>query len=183
MPTLSPCFIALLAMASVLGPPRSAHAEAVGEGPAPSMEAVALPATSSTGQPTAMPASTPDAWVTPAASPRPGPTPPQMLAIPSPVSPVAALAIEWFIPGGGSVYADNGTGAVTTWMLLGAGIASLLLVVSDPFEGSEARDMRLTGAVFGAGLLAAGRVHGLVDAYTSAQRTQTLALELQASPW
>jgi hypothetical protein len=89
-----------------------------------------------------------------------------------------ALLIEWFLPGGGSIYGDHLRGALMTWGLMVAGVVLLVYGMSgageyDPQTGVDRpadNDRVQFGVVGGLGLLLVGRTYGFVDAWRSTGR-------------
>jgi hypothetical protein len=85
--------------------------------------------------------------------------------------------LEFFLPGGGSIYAGDTAGAVTTWMLLGAGALALGWGFIESFDGymDEAGSPHpnpLAGPALlaGTGVMLGGRIYGLVNAVSAAGR-------------
>jgi hypothetical protein len=143
------------------------------------------------------------AWAAPAAAPSPWEAPPGSYQPPpaqypgwGPSQPVPnlqwaianyesskrnrgiALLIEWFIPGGGSIYGDHLRGAVTTWVLLAAGLVLLVYGVTGAgaydaqtgIDEPDNDDRVRFGVVGGLGLLLVGRTYGFIDAWRSTGR-------------
>jgi hypothetical protein len=84
-----------------------------------------------------------------------------------------ALVIEWFIPGGGSIYGDHLQGAVVTWVTMVAGVALLVYGLSgyNSYEGQADDDDRIKfGVGGGIVLILGGRTYGFVDAWRSTTR-------------
>jgi hypothetical protein len=82
-------------------------------------------------------------------------------------SQLGALALEWFMPGVGSIYAGNTSGALKTWAMFLAGGVALAIGLERSNHGQE--DGVTQSMMFGGvGCILAGRVFGLVDAWTSA---------------
>jgi len=85
-----------------------------------------------------------------------------------------ALVLEWFLPGAGSLYAGNPGGAFKTWGMTIGGAALLLWGIKrsgEPVHQLEAGgyDDVTTGLIVGGAIsLLAGRIFGLVDAWTAA---------------
>jgi hypothetical protein len=84
-----------------------------------------------------------------------------------------ALVIEWFIPGGGSIYGDHLQGAVITWVTMVAGVALLVWGVTgstDYAAETENEDRIRFGVGGGIVLLLGGRTYGFIDAWQSTTR-------------
>jgi hypothetical protein len=103
--------------------------------------------------------------------PPPPPLPPHLQAVPLYVyeqqskSQFGALVLEWFLPGGGSLYAGNPGGAFKTWGMIVVGAALVLIGIDRGNDGHH--DDVTTGLIYGGmGSLLAGRIFGLVDAWT-----------------
>jgi hypothetical protein len=87
--------------------------------------------------------------------------------------PALAIVLEIVVPGVGSIYADHVVGALITW---GLEIGGFVLVVrgwADTFNNSVAGNPNSssveTEVWLGLGLILAGRIYGLVDAYSSSK--------------
>jgi hypothetical protein len=83
-----------------------------------------------------------------------------------------ALAIEFVLPGLGSIYADHWTGAATTWGVGAAGFLSMAwglsqIGIGDGAEPSETATLAFVGGFV---MTIGARVHGLVDAFRSTSR-------------
>jgi hypothetical protein len=111
--------------------------------------------------------------VQPITQPPPPPPPPHLQVVPLYVyeheskSQFGALVLEWFLPGGGSLYAGNPGGAVKTWGMIVVGAALVLIGIDRRDDGHD--DDVTTGMVYGGMIsLLAGRIFGLVDAWTAA---------------
>jgi hypothetical protein len=80
----------------------------------------------------------------------------------------AALAIEFFLPGGGSIYGDHLAGALLTWGLEIGGV--LLILTSFATQSTtDGTSTQVSEARLTLGMLAlmGGRIYGLVDAWRS----------------
>jgi hypothetical protein len=109
-----------------------------------------------------------------------------------------ALAIEFFIPGVGSIYADHVAGAMVTW---GTFIAGVVLFVwwfgenantnTNASGGSSGGTINgpdqlhdLWAVYLALGLVVGGRIYGLVDSYSSAKEfNQRLRARLGMPEW
>ena len=87
--------------------------------------------------------------------------------------PALAIVLEVVVPGVGSIYADHAVGALITW---GMSIVGFVLIVrgwADTFNNSFAGNSNSSSAEteiwLGLGLVLAGRIYGLVDAYSSSK--------------
>ena len=89
-----------------------------------------------------------------------------------------ALAIEFFIPGVGSIYADHVAGALITWAALVGGIALIVWWANQRFDREQvyvqnssydpnSGNQDMWAVYLGLGLLVGGRIYGLIDAYSS----------------
>jgi hypothetical protein len=83
-----------------------------------------------------------------------------------------AIAIEFFLPGFGSLYAGHWQGSLTTWGVSAAGFVSFAWGVSQVGIGdSRSESPMVPLAVLGGLALTVGaRIHGLVDSFRSASR-------------
>lgn len=83
-----------------------------------------------------------------------------------------ALAIEFLLPGFGSVYAGHWQGAATTWALSAAGFVAMVWGFSHLgyTHSSEDEDTAAIAILGGLALSTGARIHGLVDAFRSASR-------------
>lgn len=83
-------------------------------------------------------------------------------------TPFIAIALEFFLPGVGSVYAEDFRGALLTW---GAFVGGVALVMWDLGQNGGLIDGNHNGnysALYaGALLIVAGRVYGFVNAWTA----------------
>jgi hypothetical protein len=88
-------------------------------------------------------------------------------------SPALGLVIEIFVPGVGSIYADHVAGALLTWGLFLGGIAVIIWGVSREIANNNGSGgnshIDTTPLVIGVGMIFAGRIYGLVDAYSSSK--------------
>jgi hypothetical protein len=84
----------------------------------------------------------------------------------------AAVAIELFLPGFGSLYGGHWQGALTTWGVSVAGFFVMAWGFTEipPADAAEA-PVTVPLAIWGGlAMMAGARVHGLVDSYRSASR-------------
>jgi hypothetical protein len=193
-PLVTTTLLGMLVGQGAVGGRAQAAAPAAAPSPAPAAAPAPTPAPTSQNPPS--PWELPPGSYYPPPAQHPGYAPPGML----PHLPVAiahyesskrsrgiALLIEWFIPGGGSIYGDHLRGAVMTWALMAAGVVLLVYGISgaggyDSQTGVDepADDDRVQfGVVGGLGLLLVGRTYGFVDAWRSTGRyNQNLRLRL-----
>jgi hypothetical protein len=147
-----------------------AQPNASSEGPPP---AQAVPAGQAAPQPYApspypVPYPAPYATRPPDAYPAPVPYggPPVGMYELAKKSPALAFLIEWFLPGGGSIYGDHFTGALISWGLMLGGmwlLLSSLETTHDPYTGASETKVDDLRAVTGVLILLGGRTYGLVD--------------------
>jgi hypothetical protein len=146
-------------------PPPSAPAEAApGSGPA---EAAPAPA------PTGAPYAPPPAFYAPPPpldGPAPGAVTPQQLTAyeSGSKSRVGALALELFIPGLGSIYADHAQGALVTWLGIIAGTGMVVYGAVNLDEPPPRDEQGETMLSIGVLMLVGFRIYGVVDAWSSA---------------
>lgn len=83
-----------------------------------------------------------------------------------------AVAIEFFLPGFGSLYANHWEGTLTTWGLSAAGFLAFVWGTSQMEFGDPRNDSSLVplAAWGGFALMAGARIHGMVDAFRSTGR-------------
>jgi hypothetical protein len=141
--------------------------------------------TAAHAQPPAVAATPPAPAWTPPPAPTWTPPPPWVVYEHERKSVGGALALELLFPGAGSVYAGHSAGAAATWGLIGAGVAALFLALATLPEEGDANPATVALVYGGLGVAAGGRVYGLVDAVSSANRTND---ELRdrlglAGPW
>ena len=101
-----------------------------------------------------------------------------------------ALAIEFFVPGVGSIYADHVAGALVTWGLTFGGIALLVWWVSqtvgppDSFNTNDRARDNIWAVYVALGAILGGRIYGLADSYISARDyNQRLRQRLGIPDW
>jgi hypothetical protein len=84
----------------------------------------------------------------------------------------AAIVLEFFLPGLGSIYADHWQGAATTWGVSLAGVIALAWGASQAAVtyGDETPDTVPLAIVGGVAMIFGARIHGLVDAFRSTSR-------------
>ena len=83
-----------------------------------------------------------------------------------------AAAIELFIPGVGSIYADHVAGAIVTWATILTGTVLIFWWIRDlqtDQDGWTVGSGDPALLYLGLGLFLGGHIYGLVDAYTSAR--------------
>jgi TM2 domain-containing membrane protein YozV len=82
-----------------------------------------------------------------------------------------ALALEFVIPGVGSIYAGHARGAAITWGLTLGGFALILVWVADVShsinDGTSSHEPNQALLLGAMGLIMGGRIYGLYDAYAS----------------
>jgi hypothetical protein len=103
----------------------------------------------------------------------------------------AALALEFFLPGAGSVYARDPRGAIVTWGLMTAGVAVAVWgLTRTNLRGGE-QDRRggnqqvgLTMLVGGVLVGVGGRIYGLVNSWQAvSEHNQELRASLRLPVW
>jgi hypothetical protein len=96
--------------------------------------------------------------------------------------------LGWFVPGGGSIYNDHWAGAVTTWILLGAGgllIVPALGCQTGPNNEKDRIDRKTQMmAAGGLALMMGGVVYSIIDSIRSAKDyNQRLRQQLGLPEW
>jgi hypothetical protein len=169
-----PSATAIVALAFALTAAASAQAQSSpargGSSAAPPPASAEPPAPQPYAPPPAYPVPYPAPYATQPPGPPPGPPPygPPPAAIYEMTSKSAGLAfvIEFFLPGGGSIYGDHWTGALLTWGLMVGGMVLALESIQttrDSYTGEYRTDTNDVELAAGVLLLLGGRTYGLVD--------------------
>jgi hypothetical protein len=101
------------------------------------------------------------------------PVPPAVIYDAESKSAAAAFILELFLPGAGSVYASDISGAVTTWMLFGAGVVAMAWGAEHAARndaGQSAGSFEEQALTAGVLIFLGGRLYGLVNSISATSR-------------
>jgi hypothetical protein len=95
--------------------------------------------------------------------------------------PAVAVVLEFVVPGLGSIYAGHPLGAFVTWGLTIGGVAVMISGIGDGTTNGRQTNGGLL--LLGLGMVAAGRIYGIVDSYSAAKdHNRALAARLGLPP-